>query len=162
MKIIANLGKLDDQRTALIIDNKIFPFYIVNGWNGEMEGDNLWAWTVGYYDNVIEFAKAITNYSNDIGWSRLDEIASKAIDHIIETDVDDAEEFLRDELDLEEDEVEYFCISETMDEARGYDEDEEDEEDESDDTWNEPGCFIGICDYAGTDVEEDNEDDNTI
>ena len=32
--------------------------------------------------------------------------------------------------------------------------------DEPDNTWNEPGCFIGICDYAGTAVEEDNEDDN--
>ena len=125
MKVIANLGKLDEQRTALIIDNDIFPFYIVNGYNGETEGDNLWGWTVGYYDNVIVFAKAITNYGKEgIGWYRMDEIASKAIDKLIENDPYEAEEFLREELDLDDDEVEYFGIGETLDMVKGYEEED--------------------------------------
>ena len=48
MKIIANLGKLDEQRTALVIDNKVTPYCIANGYNGETEGDNLWACVTGF------------------------------------------------------------------------------------------------------------------
>lgn len=116
MKIIANLGKLDDQRTALIIDNKIFPFYIVNGWNGEMEGDDLWAWTVGYYDNVFKFAKAITNYSEEgIGWDRMSEIASKTIDGLIQDDPYEAEIYLKEEVEMTLEEAEYFGVTQQLD-----------------------------------------------
>lgn len=116
MKIIKVLGKLDDQRTALIIDNEYFPFYIVNGWNGEMEGDNLWAWTVAYFDNIVGFAKAITDYAdNCIGWHRLDEIASKAIDGLIQDDPYEAEVYLKDEMEITFEEAEYFGIIEQLD-----------------------------------------------
>lgn len=125
MKVIANLGKLDSERTALIIDNKAFPYYIVNGYNGETEGDNLWAWTVGYYDNVIDFAKAITNYGKEgIGWYRMDEIASKAIDGLIEDDPYEAEEYLKNEIEITDEEAQYFGISETMDMVKEYEEEE--------------------------------------
>lgn len=126
MKVIANLGKLDEQRTALIIDNEYYPYYIVNGYNGETEGDNLWSWTVGYYDNIFSFAKAITNYSKEkIGWYRMDEIATKTIDKLIEEDPYEAEEFLREELELDDNEVEYFGMSETLDMIKRYEEEDE-------------------------------------
>lgn len=125
MKVIANLGKLDSQRTALIIDNEYFPYYIVNGYNGETEGDSLWSWTVGYYDNIFSFAKEITNYSKEgVGWYRMDEIATKTIDKLIEEDPYEAEEFLREELELDDDEVEYFGIGETLDMIKGYEEED--------------------------------------
>lgn len=123
MKVIANLGKLDSKRTALIIDNKVFPYYIVYGYNGETEGDNLWDWTVGYYDNVIDFAKAITNYDESgIGWHRMSEIASKAIDGLIEDDPYEAEEYLKNEIEMTFEEAQYFGVSETMDMVKGYEE----------------------------------------
>ena len=126
MKIIANLGKLDKQRTALVIDNKVTPYCIANGYNGETEGDNLWACATGYYDDIFAFAKAITNYGKEgIGWYRMDEIATKAIDKLIENDPYEAEEFLREELDLDDDEVEYFGIGETLDMVKGYEEEDE-------------------------------------
>jgi hypothetical protein len=126
MKVIANLGKLDDQRTALIIDNEYFPYYIVNGYNGETEGDNLWAWTVQYYDKLTDFAKAITCYDKSgIGWHRMCEIASKVIDKIIEDDAYEAEEFLREEVELTDEEADYFCIAETMDTIKRYEEEDD-------------------------------------
>ena len=125
MKIIANLGKLDEQRTALVIDNKVTPYCIANGYNGETEGDNLWACATGYYSDIFAFAKAITNYGKEgIGWYRMDEIATKAIDKLIENDSYEAEEFLREELDLDDDEVEYFGIGETLDMVKGYEEED--------------------------------------
>lgn len=128
MRVIANLGKLDDQRTALIIDNEAFPFFIVNGYNGETEGDNLWAWTVGYYDDIFKFAKAITNYCKEgVGWYRLDEIAAKAIDGLIEDDPYEAEEYLRNEIEITYEEAVYFGIGETLDMIKGYKEEDEDD-----------------------------------
>ncbi len=126
MKVIANLGKLDERRTALIIDNKVTPYCIANGYNGETEGDNLWACATGYYSNIFVFAKAITNYDKEgvIGFYRMDEIASKTIDKLIENDPYEAEEFLREELDLDDDEVEYFGIGETLDMVKGYEEED--------------------------------------
>ena len=41
---------------------------------------------------------------------RLDEIATKCIHQLLEEDYDDAMEFLRDEIDLSEDECEYFEV----------------------------------------------------
>lgn len=124
MKVIANLGKIDDRHTALIIDNEHFPYYIVNGYNGNTEGDDLWVNTTKYFDNLFDFARAITNYTEGkIGYDRLDEIASKAIDGLIEADVYGAEDWLREEVDLTDEEVDYFCIVEQMDMIKGYEED---------------------------------------
>lgn len=117
MKVIANLGKLDENRTALIIDNKYFPYYIVSGYNGEIEGDNLWDWTVQYYDKLMDFAKAITCYDKSgIGWWRMDEIASKAIDGLFEDDAYEAKIYCEETLELTDEENEYFGISEKEEE----------------------------------------------
>lgn len=112
MKVLFNLGKLDENRTALIIDNKYFPYYIVSGYNGETEGDNLWDWTVQYYDKLMDFAKAITCYDKSgIGWWRMDEIASKAIDGLFEDDTYEAKIYCEETLELTDEEKEYFGIS---------------------------------------------------
>ena len=125
MKVIANLGKLDENRTALIIDNKYFPYYIVSGDNGETEGDNLWDWTVQYYDKLMDFAKAITCYDKSgIGWWRMDEIASKVIDGLIEADHYGAEDWLREEVDLTDEEADYFGVAESIDNAKREDDDD--------------------------------------
>jgi hypothetical protein len=126
MKVVKVLGDIGCGRTALIIDNEYFPYYIVHGYKGGTKGDNLWDWTVYYTDNVLEFAKAITVYADiPVSYYRLDEMASKAIDHIIEQDPYDAEEWLKDELELTDEEVEYFCVGDTLDEAKGLLEEDE-------------------------------------
>ena len=125
MKVLFNLGKLDENRTALIIDNKYFPYYIVSGYNGETEGDNLWDWTVQYYDKLMDFAKAITCYDKSgIGWWRMDEIASKAIDGLVECDYYGAEDWLREEVDLTDEEADYFGVAESIDNAKREDDDD--------------------------------------
>lgn len=125
MRVIANLGKLSDLYTALIIDNPYFPYYIVNGYNGEIEGDNLWAATANYYSNIFDFAKAITGYEKDgIGYHRLDEIASKAIDGLFEFDENEAKYYCESELDLDKREREYFCVD-----NKGEESDDDDDED---------------------------------
>lgn len=117
MKVLFNLGKLDENKTALIIDNKYFPYYIVSGYNGETEGDNLWDWTVQYYDKLMDFAKAITCYDKSgIGWWRMDEIASKAIDGLFEDDAYEAKIYCEETLELTDEENEYFGISEKEEE----------------------------------------------
>lgn len=115
MKVIACLGKLNERHTALILDNKYFPYYIVNGWNGEFEGDDLWVNTVKYYDNIFDFAKAITGYKG-IGWHRMSEIASLAIDGLIEDGMYEAKEYFRESIELEPEEAEYFGIEDLYEE----------------------------------------------
>ena len=111
IKVIANLGKLDEERTALIIDNTYFPYYIVNGWNGEMEGDNLWAWTVSYFDNIMDFAKEITAYGTEkIGYKRMSDIAAKAIDGLFMDGAAEAQEYCEETLELNDDECKYFGV----------------------------------------------------
>lgn len=126
MKVIANLGKLDKQRTALVIDNKVTPYCIANGYNGETEGDNLWACATGYYDDIFAFAKAITNYGKEgIGWYRMDEIASKAIDGLIEDNPYEAAEYFENAMEMTDEEIEYFGIGETIDMIKEQMEDDE-------------------------------------
>lgn len=118
MKVIANLGKLNNLYTALIIDNPHFPYYIVNGYNGKTEGNDLWVATAHYYSNIFDFAKGITDYNKDgLGYHRLDEIASKALDKVFELDVDEAKYFCEEELDLDRREREYFCIDDKGEES---------------------------------------------
>lgn len=70
-------------------------------------------------EDAIEYIRQVQGKPN---WYRLDELTSKAIDKIIENDLYEAEDFLKDELELTDEEVEYFCIAETMDMIKGYEE----------------------------------------
>ena len=56
---------------------------------------------------------------------RLEEIASKALDKLIEDDPYDAEEWMKEELDLSDEEMEYFCIDDNLDEAKGLSDDDD-------------------------------------
>ena len=47
---------------------------------------------------------------NKPSWERMDEIATKAIDKLFELDVDEAREFLETEVDITDEEKNYFCI----------------------------------------------------
>ena len=115
MKVIANLGKLNDRHTALIIDNKLYPYYIVAGYNGKTEGNDLWDATAYYTSNIFDFAKQITNYQTmNIGWNRLIEIADKAIQGLFEDDIDSAREYITDVIEMDEDEIAYFDLQEKM------------------------------------------------
>ena len=49
---------------------------------------------------------------------RLEEIASKAISKIIEDDVDDAEEWMEYELELDDEEMQFFEITDQIEEER--------------------------------------------
>lgn len=62
---------------------------------------------------------------NGIPYRRMDEIATKAIDKLIENDPYDAEEFLREEIYLDLEEAQYFCIDETLDMVKRYEEEDE-------------------------------------
>lgn len=66
----------------------------------------------------------------NISIQRLEELASKAIDHIIEMDPDDAIEFLRDELELTKEEAQYFCVFDNLQEVTEMTDEEREEEEE--------------------------------
>ena len=77
---------------------------------------------------------------SSISYQRLEEIASRAIDRIIELDLDGVEEWLESELDMTEKERQYFCVDDNIREtAQAYvyyvDEDDEDEEEENDEYY---------------------------
>ena len=81
------------------------------------------SWGQGHcFDTITKAMKHIFMMTDKITFLRMEEIASKTIDKLIEEDPYEAEEFLREELDLDDDEVEYFGIGETLDMVKGYDE----------------------------------------
>lgn len=83
------------------------------------------SWSQGHYFEKLEVAmEYIRVKQGKPNWYRMDEIASKAIDKLIENDPYDAEEFLREEIDLDLEEAQYFCIDETMDMIKGYEEED--------------------------------------
>lgn len=87
------------------------------------------SWGQGHYFNTIENAiEYIRMKQNKPTYYRLEELASKAIDKVIENDPWEAEEWMREELDLDDDEVKYFGISETLDMVKGYEEEDDDDE----------------------------------
>lgn len=94
----------------------------VAAWN--YNGVNSWG--QGHYfeeiEDAIEYIHTVQGKPN---WYRLNEIASKAIDYMIETDPYEAEEFLKEELELDWDEVEYFCVGEKLDEEKEIYDDED-------------------------------------
>lgn len=84
------------------------------------------SWGQGHYfeklEDAIEYIRQVQGKPN---WYRLDELASKAIDGLIEDDPYEAAEYFENEMEMTPEEVEYFCIGETMDMVKGYMEDDE-------------------------------------
>lgn len=93
----------------------------------DYNGKDSW-WHGNYFATISEAMRYIQEkldkYNNRICYSRMDEIATKTIDKLIENDPYEAEEFLREELELDDDEVEYFGIGETLDMVKGYEEED--------------------------------------
>lgn len=87
------------------------------------------SWGQGHYfeelEDAIEYIRTVQGKPN---WYRLDEIASKAIDGLIQDDPYEAEIYLREEIEITDEEADYFCIADTMDE-------EKEQYDDDDDLW---------------------------
>lgn len=79
------------------------------------------SWWHGNYFATISGAmryiqEKLDKYNNRICYSRMDEIASKAIDGLFEDDVYEAKIYCEETLELTEEEMEYFGISEKEEE----------------------------------------------
>ena len=117
MKVIKNLGLIDDAgHTALILDNEYFPYYIVSGFDPTQREGEQWGATAAYYESPVAFAKGILEYRFGIGYYRMSEIATKAIDGLREDDKAEAYEYCKTEIDMDSDELEYFGFSESEEE----------------------------------------------
>lgn len=85
------------------------PWVAAWGYNGKN------SWSQGHYFDTLEKAmEYIRTKQGKPNWYRMDEIASKAIDGLIEDDPYEAEEYLRNEIEITEEEAKYFCIVDTM------------------------------------------------
>ena len=86
----------------------------VAAWSYHKENNS---WGQGHYfeelEDAIEYIRTIKGKPN---WYRLDEIASKAIDGLFEDDPYEARIYCEDTLELDEEEMEYFGISEKEEE----------------------------------------------
>lgn len=99
---------------------KYQPWVAAWGYNGKN------CWTQGhYFEKLVDAMEFIRMKQGKPNWYRMDEIASKAIDGLIEDDPYEAEEYLRNEIEITDEEIEYFCIAETMDMVKGYEEEED-------------------------------------
>ena len=115
--VVAEYPKID--YTLIYRNAKYEPWVAAWGYNKEKR-----YWSQGHYFSELTDAINYIQYKQTgVGRRRLEEIASKAIDHIIETDVDDAEEWL-DEVELDKAERKYFCVEENLAEAREMEEED--------------------------------------
>ena len=100
--------------TLIYRNSKYQPW--VAAWDYKGDGKS---WGQGHYFETItdamEFIRERKGYPN---WYRMDEIASKLMDKMIEDDPDEAAEYLNDELEIDFDEAEYFCLADRYDEAK--------------------------------------------
>lgn len=98
------------------------PWVAAWGYNGTN------SWAQGHYFETLTDAMKYIRIRQKNGkpnWYRMDEIATKTIDKLIEEDPYEAEEFLKEELELTDEEVEYFGIGETLDMVKRYEEEDE-------------------------------------
>lgn len=88
----------------------------VAAWSYKKESNS---WGQGHYFERLESAiEYIRMKQGRPTYYRLEEIATKAIDGLIEDDPYEAEEYLKDEMEITFEEAEYFGIAETMDMAK--------------------------------------------
>lgn len=105
MKILANLGKLANGRTALVIEDAYKPnFVIADGYDPSTKS---WNGAGRYFDgNLTEFAKAITDANLAIGYDRMKQIAHDYITNDYEaTECSYVYGVLTDWLGMEADEI---------------------------------------------------------
>lgn len=78
-------------------------------------GKNSWG-QGHYFANLMDAIEYIRTKQGKPNWYRLDELASKAIDGLFEDDAYEAKIYCEEELELTEEENEYFGISEKEEE----------------------------------------------
>ena len=109
MRVIADLGKLRDGRNVLVLEkaNEI-EYVIARNYNPDArEGEQ---WDNGLYIyNLTSLSSTISNINHTVGVSRMEEIATEALDYI--DSIGQLEDFLYDkDLDLSVEEKDYFGI----------------------------------------------------
>lgn len=116
MKLI-ELQKYDNYSVIVRQDDKgnpiaIDPFVVACGANKDKDGEVI-DWSFGHYFddlfNATDFARSRgTGYMQ---YSRLEEIASKVIDGLVEDDEDTAYEYFANEIEMDSHEAEYFGLN---------------------------------------------------
>ena len=101
----------DDKGNPCVIE----PFVAACGVSKDKDGEVI-DWDFGHYFgdlfNATDFARARgTGYMQ---YSRLEEIASKAIDGLIEDDEETAYEYFANEIEMDSDEAEYFGLNQEL------------------------------------------------
>lgn len=111
---------LEKNGYALILRGVDLKEYaVVYGLNKD---DKSWDWTVTYADFRFDESKQISAFKacyetfmsktdeNYIHRSRLEEIATKLKDGLLENDIDEAYEYFLNEVEMEENELEFFGL----------------------------------------------------
>ena len=98
----------DDKGNPIVID----PFVVAYGVNKDEDGEVI-DWGNGHYFgdlfNATDYARARGN--GYMQYPRLEEIAGKAIDGLIQDDEDTAYEYLVNEIEMDYHEAEYFGLN---------------------------------------------------
>ena len=101
----------DDKGNPIVIE----PFVVACGVNKDKAGE-VTDWDFGHYFgdlfNATDFARSRgTGYMQ---YLRLEEIASKAIDGLVEDDEDNAYEYFANEMEMDSHEAEYFGLDKAL------------------------------------------------
>ena len=112
MKILANLGKLNDGHTVLVTQKADRIEYVLA--TGFDEATQSWGSGTYLYD-IEDLARAVLYANKPIGYDRMTEIASKAIDGLREDDEESAQEYCREEIEMDDTELEFFGLNESED-----------------------------------------------
>ena len=88
----------------------------------DYNGKDSW-WHGNYFPTLDKAMRYIQSKIDIVPFYRLEELASKAIDGLIEDDPYEAAEYFKNEMEMTEEEIEYFGVVETMDMVKGYEED---------------------------------------
>ena len=117
--IVAEFPEID--YTLIYRPTEFEPWIAAWGFDKE-RGD----WAQGhFFPDINKAMRHIQNKIDVVPFLRLDEIASKAIDGLIQDDPYEAEIYLKEEMELTFEEAEYFGIGETLDMVKGYKEDDD-------------------------------------
>ena len=99
----------DDKGNPIVIE----PFVVACGVNKDKDGEVI-DWDYGhYFDDLfdaVNYARTKTEIYRP-NYYRLEEIASKAIDGLVEDDEDTAYEYFANEIEMDSHEAEYFGLS---------------------------------------------------
>jgi len=116
MKILADLGKLKNGRNVIVIQKADrIEYVLAEAYDPNGPENSKWSSGTYLYD-LESLAKAILYYNMPIGYDRMTEIASKAIDGLREDDETEAQIYCEEEIEMDSDELEYFGFVESEDE----------------------------------------------